>query len=375
MAIRFNGTTAKLDRTVNVPSYSKFTICGWVQPKAALSGFEGCLSIGNNGATQGFYIGNTTGGWGIYHSAGSGVNFPTTPSNGQWVWICLTMTAALATGYQFVPATGKFETITFSAALPTGTANGICIGSSVYDGTDLFNGNIENVKVWDAVLTVPEVLAEIFTKLPQQKQGLHAYYPLPSQGDYYDRGPYKKHLTRSGTLTTEPFFAQALRSMAVELRVINSTASGVSGTLAVSEGHDTLAAAGTTTILGTLAKTNNNDTLAAAGTTTISGSLAKTNQNDTSAASGTTTVVGTLAKTNADDTLAASGSVGGAISGTLAKTNQDDTSAASGTTKILGTLAKTNGDDTSNASGAAGTPPVGGNENRMNVKLSRSMGL
>lgn len=128
-------------------------------------------------------------------------------------------------------------------------------------------------------------------------------------------------------------------------------ASGVTGTLAVTNQNDTSSASGTTTVTGTLSRTNANDTSSASGTTTVVGTLAKTNNNDTLTASGSPIVSGTLARTNANDTLSAAGSVGNPVSGTISVTNTNDTSSASGTTVVVGIGAPINVNDSSNASG------------------------
>lgn len=89
--------------------------------------------------------------------------------------------------------------------------------------------------------------------------------------------------------------------------------SGSTGTLAVTEGEDSLAAAGAVSITGTLASTEGADTAAASGTAGsagVSGTLASTEGSDTLAASGTAAlaaITGTLARTEGADTLAAAG--------------------------------------------------------------------
>lgn len=133
--------------------------------------------------------------------------------------------------------------------------------------------------------------------------------------------------------------------------VKDGSGGGVSGTIAITEGADTVAASGTTTILGTIAITNAGDTVAASGTTTILGTIAITETADTVAANGTTTVTGTISITENADTVAASGSVGSAVDGTVAIQESPDTVAASGTTTILGTITITEGLDVVAASG------------------------
>ena len=163
------------------------------------------------------------------------------------------------------------------------------------------------------------------------------------------------HTTGWSTLGTDDL---ALVAIAV------SEKEPITGTLAVTNANDTLAASGTVTppaFTGTLATTNANDSLAASGTVTppaFTGTVAYTNTTDTLAASGTVTsppITGTLAYTNANDTVVASGtSVPPPITGTIATTNAADTLTASGTAAppaITGTLSYTNHADTLVASG------------------------
>lgn len=117
--------------------------------------------------------------------------------------------------------------------------------------------------------------------------------------------------TRTATFDAE--FTWVALSIAAQ-----GAAAGITGTLAVTEADDTLAASGTSTpppITGTVAVTEQADQLAASGTVTaptFTGALAVTEAADTLAASGTVVnegIAGTLAVTEQDDTLAASGTV------------------------------------------------------------------
>jgi hypothetical protein len=96
-------------------------------------------------------------------------------------------------------------------------------------------------------------------------------------------------------------FPVQVRNVAAVLAVV-----AVTGTIAVTEGGDTAAAAGNASGDGIIAVSNAPDTSSAAGTSTVAGTIAVTNAADTSSAAGTSTVAGTIAVTNAADTVAAS---------------------------------------------------------------------
>lgn len=129
------------------------------------------------------------------------------------------------------------------------------------------------------------------------------------------------------------------------------------GTLALTEGNDTLSAAGsftpTAAISGTLAVTEQNDTIDADGDLKSTGTLAVTETDDTLTASGILAYTGSTAVTETDDTLAGSGTV--AISGSAATTEGDDSLAANGVIAVTGTAAPTEQDDTLAAAGTLGT--------------------
>lgn len=152
---------------------------------------------------------------------------------------------------------------------------------------------------------------------------------------------------QSNTLAVNTFRACNLRGAWLS----TATASGISGTVAVTTGDDTSSATGMTTVLATSAITSSNDTSAASGTTTVLAIASPTTGDDTSAASGTTTVLGASSSTTGNDVSTASGSVGSAISGSATITTADDTSTATGTTNIIGSVNVITGNDTSSASG------------------------
>lgn len=189
----------------------------------------------------------------------------------------------------------------------------------------------------------------------------------------------------------------------------------IGGTLAVTEGADTLTGTGTVAtaaITGTLAKTEAADTLTGTGKVTVKGTLSKTEAadtltsnidaiiqgilhhtdtdtltatglasrsigvlgkvmvqtdafqtdafqylddtepGDTLSATAKAIVTGTLSKTEAADTLSASGTVGATTAtGTLAKTEAADTLSGIGKVTVSATLAKTEAADTAGGTG------------------------
>jgi hypothetical protein len=182
-------------------------------------------------------------------------------------------------------------------------------------------------------------------------------------------------LAASGTSTPPPISGTlAVTESADTLTASGTVASpGSTGTLSVTEASDTLAASGTTeppAITGTLAATEQADTLAGVGTFTptgVTGTLSVVEATDTLAAAGTSTAptfTGSLAVTEQADSLTASGTVEAPIfTGALAITEAADILAASGTSSsdaIVGTLTVTEQPDVLVAAGTFTPGPVAG---------------
>lgn len=84
-----------------------------------------------------------------------------------------------------------------------------------------------------------------------------------------------------------------------------AVAGSVDGSLAATDGSDTLSSSGSPIVVGSLAVTDDADTLSATGGQSPIGSLAVTDDTDTLVATGSPVVVGSLAVTDGTDTLAA----------------------------------------------------------------------
>jgi hypothetical protein len=123
----------------------------------------------------------------------------------------------------------------------------------------------------------------------------------------------------------------------------------ITGSADITEGADTLTAAGTVAIAGSADITEGGDTLAAAGTVDISGSADITEGGDTVSSSGTVAVSGSADITEGGDTLAAAGTVD--ISGSADITEASDTVSSSGTVAVNGSADITEGGDTLTAAG------------------------
>lgn len=135
----------------------------------------------------------------------------------------------------------------------------------------------------------------------------------------------------AGTFTMQCTATQATGGGWVHVMVNIKAAGGggaSTGSAAITEADDTVAAAGTLPISGTASIAEADDTLAATGAMANSGVANITEADDTLAATGTLPITGTAAITEANDTLAATGITASASTGAAAITEQDDTLAA-----------------------------------------------
>jgi hypothetical protein len=157
---------------------------------------------------------------------------------------------------------------------------------------------------------------------------------------------------------------------------LTAAPSGTTGTLAITQASQTIAAAGGTTVGGTLAATQAGQTLIAAGRVLVSGALAVTQTNQTLSAAAAIGTSGSLIATQANQTVAATGRI--TVGGSLAATQASQTIVAAGALLITGGLITTQANETLIAAGgisvsggltagqagqtlvAAGGPRVGG---------------
>ena len=138
------------------------------------------------------------------------------------------------------------------------------------------------------------------------------YYPFIGGLTNADGGTYSGTDTGSGLSNFTPW---------------DTNSSPVTGSVAVTEAQDTLAATGKVLVSGHVAVTEAQDSFAATGTVLVSGHVAVTEAQDNFAATGKVLVSGHVAVTEAQDNFAATGKV--LVSGQIAVTETQDSLAAS----------------------------------------------
>lgn len=74
---------------------------------------------------------------------------------------------------------------------------------ALHDGSEWWNGSVENVMVYDRVLSDDELKSQMWSRMPQSTQNLNAWWPLLSHADLNDYSGNGRNLTAGGTLSTE----------------------------------------------------------------------------------------------------------------------------------------------------------------------------
>lgn len=153
--------------------------------------------------------------------------------------------------------------------------------------------------------------------------------------------------TRSGA-TCDPGFHQ-----------VTPTATGIEGTVDVSDEDDSATASGVLEIEGTVDGTDEDDSATASGVLEIEGGASIGDEDDTVSATGTLAIEGAALSSDEDDTVSASGDL--AIEGTAEGVDDDDAVSAAGSLEIEGTVEVSDENDAVSASGE------GGNEGTVNI--------
>lgn len=119
-----------------------------------------------------------------------------------------------------------------------------------------------------------------------------------------------------------------------------SSATGSTGTAALTEASDTASASGAAAIAGLAALSEASDTLASAGAAALSAQAVLVEVSDTLASAGAVAVTGAGAQAETDDTLAAAGTVGSAgVTASATLVEADDTATGAGVVRVAGTAA------------------------------------
>jgi hypothetical protein len=299
-ALSFNGSTQYVNAGSGL-DLATFTICAWVFP-TAFTNYGFIMNRGDSGnRNYQLYVNQTTGTINVGFTNGfvsyRNLDSVTALALNKWSFACGSFDGALLKTY----INGVFDSTNGQAFVPqTGVPGALTIGCELSNPAltpaDFFTGSLDDVRLYNRALTPAEIWR---------------LYNNPTR----DRAPYQ---TRGRTKSAGGL-------------------STITGTLAVTEANDTIAAVGRVAVGGTLAVTEQADTIAAAGAVRVAGTLASTEQPDTLAATGTVTspgaITGTLSAFQAVQTLIATGQI--RVNGGLNVSQAAQTLAATGIVGIV----------------------------------------
>lgn len=197
MALGFNGSTDKLRRTTNLPTNTAFTMMGWFYIAVDRNAFTAFLDYGNTGASPDKTLQTTADGTTLQVYDGTDSVTGTNLQVGKWYHLAMTYDAASARAY----VNGVLD-ITNPGLSAPGTA--ISIGN---DGSSEFlNGYAAGIKIYNAVLTAPEIQAEMPYYMPVRLPSLNSVYPLRNLSDIFSVAGMGASvmLTVTGTLDNVP---------------------------------------------------------------------------------------------------------------------------------------------------------------------------
>lgn len=246
--------------------------------------------------------------------------------------------------YLTAPATGA-HTVSVTV---TGNTDAIKLATTSFTGVDqsspLSVSNTANSFSANATVSLTTTVANTVVVGALSKFGTAA----PTTGS-----PYTNLAVNSTTSTTfSADYALVSSAGSTTLTYTTSTASDWSISIASFKPLPV--------ITGTLAVTDGADTLVASGAVRVTGSLAQTDAADTSAASGSVSVSGTLALIDDPDTISASGAV--LVTGSLNTGDDPDMATAAGQVLVTSTGSATDDPDILVASGrVTGWRPTSGN--------------
>lgn len=204
MAVKFNGTTQLYARTANLPAANAITICAWVRTTTAPTlGWKIPIAAGNTTGSLEFSVGQHSPAgvvaWSLFDGTAK-TDFPNQPKALEACFLAFTNDGTTLRGYSRLARLPTLDAVSTTA--PTGTVNAISAGTSVFDGTDFFDGLIWEYRVWNRVLTAAELLAESRSHTPVSRNLLNLTWRMRTAQDTLDRSGQGRLPTITGTPTT-----------------------------------------------------------------------------------------------------------------------------------------------------------------------------
>jgi hypothetical protein len=167
------GSATSLSRTTNLPTITSFTLMGWFRLTSGNAGqFSTFFAHGGSASSSYYFVGEVQPGLHF----GTVVNGTAVTGSAitadRWYHVALTVNGT--SGSNVLAYLNGVVDVTTTAA--TVTAQKLWIGNQA-DG-DWLNGNAAAIKLWNRVLTIDEIIAEMPYAVPMDWSGLNAAYPL-----------------------------------------------------------------------------------------------------------------------------------------------------------------------------------------------------
>jgi hypothetical protein len=185
VSILFNAAGESITRSTSLPTYTNMSACGFARRTADGDSYGSVFVVRDTtySVGAGVYTRNTAGGDNLvlYTTDVGDLTIMARPAVNTWFFWGYTCAGTGAS------QTSGFGRLLSSAALSSNTGGDSAVMTlsnmdmgSVSGSVDSFVGDLYCVKVWDAVLTSAEMLAESLSVFPKRLNNLHLYSRLES---------------------------------------------------------------------------------------------------------------------------------------------------------------------------------------------------
>jgi hypothetical protein len=204
VSLRADAAGDQARRTANLPTSTAFTICGWFRRAVSQAGaYRYFLSVEDtvypSGSNNYCLLGwNNSNSFSIAYTSG-GAAFASEPAVGDWFFAALRCSGTGATDLQGRWAgVGATSFVTANSQGTTFTPASVTFLSDSWD--EIFNGNGQHLRCWDAALTDEELWLEMHSQFPVRLTNLNFAWRDISASSVTDIGPNQRSATLSGTL-------------------------------------------------------------------------------------------------------------------------------------------------------------------------------
>lgn len=179
MSVGFNASGDNLRRTVNLPLNTAFSMMAWFYIAVDRDAFTAFLDYGNSGVSPDKTLQTSTDGTTLNLYDGTDSVTGTNLQVGRWFHLCLT--------YDVTGGVGAKAYL--NGALDIQNTDTNAPGTSIRLGNDgsneFLNGYAAAWKIWNAILTGPEIQQEMLYYTPVRLASLNSCYPLRNTSEIF----------------------------------------------------------------------------------------------------------------------------------------------------------------------------------------------